>query len=177
MTRLFYLALALIGLHASFAYAEIDVYSFDTPQQEKQFQDLSNTLRCPKCQNNTIADSNAALAQDLRNKVYQMTKQGQSKQQIVDYMVARYGNFVTYEPPFSWSTAVLWLGPLMVLVIGFGSIVWRSRRASSIEGSGQWDEDKQSRLDSLLQKSEHNSTHTPNHKSEHQSRQKHGEDK
>ena len=66
MTRLFYLALVLIGLHASFAYAEIDVYTFDTPQQEKQFQELSNTLRCPKCQNNTIADSNAALAQDLR---------------------------------------------------------------------------------------------------------------
>ncbi|MGL6172018.1 MAG: cytochrome c-type biogenesis protein, partial [Vibrio sp.] len=83
------------------ALATIEVYDFDTPEQEKQFQDLGATLRCPKCQNNTIADSNAELAQDLRQKVYEMTKEGKSKAEIVDYMIARYGNFVTYNPPLT----------------------------------------------------------------------------
>jgi len=71
-----------------FALVAIDVYDFDTPEQEAQFHELSNTLRCPKCQNNSIADSNAALAQDLRQKVYEMTKEGKSKGEIVDYMIA-----------------------------------------------------------------------------------------
>ena len=79
----------------------IEVFDFDYPQQEAQFQELSHTLRCPKCQNNSISDSNAELAKDLRLKVYQMTKAGKSKQEIVDYMVARYGNFVTYNPPLN----------------------------------------------------------------------------
>ncbi|WP_044365812.1 cytochrome c-type biogenesis protein, partial [Vibrio fluvialis] len=105
------------------ALAAIDVYDFDTPEQETQFQELSNTLRCPKCQNNSIADSNAELAKDLRHKVYEMTKEGKSKDEIVDYMIARYGNFVTYNPPFTLSTAILWLGPVSVLLIGFGVIV------------------------------------------------------
>ncbi|QSA19380.1 cytochrome c-type biogenesis protein CcmH, partial [Vibrio furnissii] len=88
--------------------AAIDVYDFESPEQETQFQELSNTLRCPKCQNNSIADSNAELAKDLRHKVYEMTKEGKSKSEIVDYMIARYGNFVTYNPPFTLSTAILW---------------------------------------------------------------------
>ncbi|MBD2852852.1 cytochrome c-type biogenesis protein CcmH [Vibrio parahaemolyticus] len=113
------------------AHAAIEVYEFDNLEQEQQFKELGHTLRCPKCQNNTISDSNAELAQDLRHKVYEMTKEGKSKEEIVDYMIARYGNFVTYNPPFTMSTAILWLGPLAVVLDGFGFIVLRSRKAKT----------------------------------------------
>ncbi|WJG25283.1 cytochrome c-type biogenesis protein CcmH [Vibrio furnissii] len=144
---------AAAALMVSFtAMAAIDVYDFESPEQETQFQELSNTLRCPKCQNNSIADSNAELAKDLRHKVYEMTKEGKSKSEIVDYMIARYGNFVTYNPPFTLSTAILWLAPLSVLLIGFGVIVIRSRRSKAATASTptQWDTDKEVRLKALL---------------------------
>lgn len=144
---------AAAALMVSFtAMAAIDVYDFESPEQETQFQELSNTLRCPKCQNNSIADSNAELAKDLRHKVYEMTKEGKSKSEIVDYMIARYGNFVTYNPPFTLSTAILWLAPLSVLLIGFGVIVIRSRRSKVATASTptQWDTDKEARLKALL---------------------------
>ncbi len=138
------------------AYAAIEVYEFDTLEQEQQFKELGNTLRCPKCQNNTIADSNAELAQDLRQKVYEMTKAGKSEQEIVDYMIARYGNFVTYNPPLTLVTSVLWLGPISVLIIGFTLMVLRSRRAGKTAPvkEEKWDKDKEARLKALLEEDE-----------------------
>ncbi|AUI86648.1 cytochrome c-type biogenesis protein CcmH [Vibrio azureus] len=150
-----FLLVIFTALFLSFiAQAAIEVYEFDTLEQEQQFKELGHTLRCPKCQNNTISDSNAELAQDLRHKVYEMTKNGQSKQEIVDYMIARYGNFVTYNPPFTFATAILWLGPLIVVIGGFGLIIWRSRRSkqhSKPDPSTQWNEEKEARLKSLLE--------------------------
>jgi len=133
------------------AYAAIDVYDFETPEQEQQFHELSNTLRCPKCQNNSIADSNAALAQDLRQKVYEMTQEGKSKDEIIDYMIARYGNFVTYNPPLTVSTAILWVAPLSVLLIGFIVIVVRTKRRKAEAVDHDWDENKEQRLKALLE--------------------------
>lgn len=141
------------------ALSAIEVFDFDTAEQEAQFQDLSHTLRCPKCQNNSISDSNAELAKDLRMKVYQMTKQGKSKQEIVDYMVARYGNFVTYNPPLTLSTAILWLAPFGIVLFGFGFIVLRSRKKASTKqanDSEQWDEDQEQRLKALLDETDSN---------------------
>ncbi len=138
-------------LFTAFGHAAIEVYDFDNAEQETQFQELSNTLRCPKCQNNSIADSNAALAQDLRHKVYEMTKQGKSKQDIIDYMTARYGDFITYNPPFTLSTAILWLGPLFVVALGFGFIIIRSRqRLVSHSNSEHWDNKKEARVNEIL---------------------------
>ncbi|HHE0474254.1 TPA: cytochrome c-type biogenesis protein [Vibrio parahaemolyticus] len=136
------------------AHAAIEVYEFDNLEQEQQFKELGHTLRCPKCQNNTISDSNAELAQDLRHKVYEMTKEGKSKEEIVDYMIARYGNFVTYNPPFTMSTAILWLGPLAVVLGGFGLIVLRSRKSKAkvtANNDEKWDEQKEVRLKALLE--------------------------
>ncbi|MGF1910340.1 cytochrome c-type biogenesis protein CcmH [Vibrio kasasachensis] len=132
------------------AQATIEVYEFENLQQEQQFKELGNTLRCPKCQNNTIADSNAELAQDLRHKVYEMTKQGKSKDEIVDYMIARYGNFVTYNPPFTVATSILWLGPLAVVLFGFGIIIMRSRKTKKVATDEKWDQNKEQRLKALL---------------------------
>lgn len=151
------LFILLCLLFAIPAMSAIEVFDFDTPQQEAQFQELSHTLRCPKCQNNSISDSNAELAKDLRLKVYQMTKEGKSKQEIVDYMVARYGNFVTYNPPVTVSTAILWLAPLVIVVFGFGFIVLRSRNKAAIQATqetAQWDEEQEQRLKHILDESD-----------------------
>ncbi|GLT16215.1 cystathionine gamma-synthase [Vibrio algivorus] len=153
------LLMLLCMLFAVPAMSAIEVFDFDTPEQEAQFQELSHTLRCPKCQNNSISDSNAELAKDLRLKVYQMTKDGQSKQEIVDYMVARYGNFVTYNPPLTPSTAVLWLAPLGIVIFGFGFIVIRSRRksaAAQVKNSTSLDKAQEQRLKELLEESDSN---------------------
>ncbi|WP_404819149.1 cytochrome c-type biogenesis protein [Vibrio tritonius] len=138
-------------LWASHVWAAIDVYHFDSAEQEIQFQELSAALRCPKCQNNTIADSNAALAKDLRQKVYEMTKEGKSRQDIVDYMVARYGDFITYNPPLTLGTLILWVGPLLVLMFGL-VMIWYCSRRSSLESheSDNWDSSKEERLNTLL---------------------------
>ena len=134
------------------AHATIQIYEFEDLEQEQQFKELSSTLRCPKCQNNTIADSNSELAVDIRQKVYDMTKQGKSKQDIVDYMVARYGNFVTYKPPFTFATAILWLGPIFVVMFGFGFIFVRSsKKQALINEDENWSQAKETRLKALLE--------------------------
>ncbi len=149
------IALASCLLFIMPAMAAIDVYEFDNEQQEQQFKELSQTLRCPKCQNNTISDSNAELAKDLRAKVYEMTKQGKSSDEIVDYMIDRYGNFVTYKPPFTIATSILWLGPLIVVLIGFGLIVVNSRKKAAKSAQNEdWSKEKESRLKALLKEDE-----------------------
>ncbi len=108
--------------------AAIDTYQFATLEQEEQYRDLTQQLRCPKCQNNSIADSNAIIATDMRNKVYELMQAGYSKPQVINYMVDRYGNFVTYEPPVTPATLILWLGPLLLVVGGGIFILYRPRR-------------------------------------------------
>jgi cytochrome c-type biogenesis protein CcmH len=150
MKRLIILLFGSLVLSFS-AVAAIDVFEFDNEQQEEQFKELSQTLRCPKCQNNTISDSNAELAKDLRVKVYEMTKEGKSKSEIVDYMIARYGNFVTYKPPFTIATSILWLGPLFVVLLGFSVLVFNSKRKSKqASQSSDWDAENEARLKNLL---------------------------
>ncbi|MGK3141418.1 cytochrome c-type biogenesis protein [Pantoea sp. C2G6] len=128
-------------------WATIDTLQFDSVAQEEQYRDLTASLRCPKCQNNSIADSNAMIAADMRLKVYQLMKQGQSRQQIIDYMVARYGNFVSYSPPVTPSTLILWVGPALFVLLGGCIIILRSRRRQS---SSALDEHEQQRLEALL---------------------------
>ncbi|CAL11362.1 putative cytochrome c-type biogenesis protein [Yersinia enterocolitica subsp. enterocolitica 8081] len=117
-------------------------------EQEQQYRELTEQLRCPKCQNNSIADSNAIIAADMRGKVYELQQQGNSKQQIIDYMVARYGNFVTYEPPVTAATLILWVGPAMFVLIGAVIVVLRARRR--VEKEAALSPQEQQRLDILL---------------------------
>ncbi|MEN4571099.1 cytochrome c-type biogenesis protein [Pantoea agglomerans] len=140
--------LLLCGLLFSInLWASIDTLQFDSVAQEEQYRDLTASLRCPKCQNNSIADSNAMIAADMRLKVYQLMKQGQSRQQIIDYMVARYGNFVSYSPPVTPSTLVLWAGPALFALLGCAVIILRSRQRKT---RSELDEDEQQRLNALL---------------------------
>ncbi|CNI64730.1 cytochrome c-type biogenesis protein [Yersinia vastinensis] len=155
--RLFSLLLGLILSWS--AFAAIDTYTFSTEAQEQQYRELTEQLRCPKCQNNSIADSNAIIAADMRGKVYELQQQGQSKQQIIDYMVARYGNFVTYEPPVTAATLILWVGPALFVLIGAVIVVLRARRR--VESEAPLSEQEQQRLHRLLAEQAVTEQHSP----------------
>jgi len=90
----------------------------DNPVLEKKVLELANELRCLVCQNQTIAESNADLAVDLKNQVRQQLSEGRSKQEILKYMTERYGDFVLYKPPFNASTLMLWVGPFLLMLLG-----------------------------------------------------------
>ena len=111
-------------------------YDFASEEQEALFNKLSNELRCLVCQNQAIADSNADLAKDLRDEMYGMLQQGKSEAEIVEFMVARYGDFVLYRPPMKPVTWLLWFGPALALIVGFFivvRIVNRQKRAAAVE--------------------------------------------
>lgn len=106
---------------------------FDTPAQEEQYQTLIRELRCTVCQNQSLVDSNADLARDLRRNIYQMIRQGQEQEEITAYMVSRYGDFVLYRPPVQANTYLLWFGPFLFLLAGMlvlVAVVGRQRRAA-----------------------------------------------
>lgn len=98
------------------------------PQLEADVMELSHKLRCLVCQNQSIAESNAPLALDLRDQVREQLAAGRSKNDVIDYLVARYGDFVLYDPPFKATTLLLWGGPVLLLVGGAGWLAWRLRR-------------------------------------------------
>ncbi|WP_196005749.1 cytochrome c-type biogenesis protein CcmH [Citrobacter freundii] len=123
----FLLGLLMLVISGS-ALATIDVMQFKDEVQEQQFRQLTEQLRCPKCQNNSIADSNSMIATDLRQKVYELMQEGKSQKEIVDYMVARYGNFVTYDPPLTPLTVLLWVMPVVAIGLGGWIIFARTRR-------------------------------------------------
>ena len=123
----FLLGLLMLVISGS-ALATIDVMQFKDEAQEQQFRQLTEQLRCPKCQNNSIADSNSMIATDLRQKVYELMLEGKSQKEIVDYMVARYGNFVTYDPPLTPLTVLLWVMPVVAIGLGGWIIFARTRR-------------------------------------------------
>ncbi|HCU2343542.1 TPA: cytochrome c-type biogenesis protein CcmH [Citrobacter freundii] len=123
----FLLGLLMLVISGS-ALATIDVMQFKDEAQEQQFRQLTEQLRSPKCQNNSIADSNSMIATDLRQKVYELMQEGKSQKEIVDYMVARYGNFVTYDPPLTPLTVLLWVMPVVAIGLGGWIIFARTRR-------------------------------------------------
>ena len=106
--------LALTGI----AHAAIDTYEFANDAERARFRELTQELRCPKCQNQDLADSNAPIATDLRREIFRMLGEGKDNQQIIDFMVDRYGDFVRYKPALTSKTVVLWFGPLALLVGG-----------------------------------------------------------
>ncbi|MDR1994494.1 cytochrome c-type biogenesis protein CcmH [Azonexus sp.] len=124
------LCLAATGAQASSAW-EAAVAA--DPVAEKRLQALSKELRCLVCQNETIADSNAELAVDLRREIRGMIHDGRSDNEIIDFMVARYGDFVLYRPPVKGVTLLLWGGPVVLLLLGLGALfAYLRRRAGRV---------------------------------------------
>lgn len=110
--------------------APIEFNQFNNSQQEADYQSLIQTLRCPQCQNNNIADSNATIATDMRAKTLELLKRGKNKDEVVEYMVERYGNFVTYDPPLTPATIFLWVLPALLILSGLGLILIRKKKGS-----------------------------------------------
>ncbi|NLJ93143.1 MAG: cytochrome c-type biogenesis protein CcmH [Aeromonadales bacterium] len=150
--RLCSLLTLLVGFWLTPAMAAIDVYEFSEPKQEAMFHELTKELRCPKCQNQDISDSESELAKDLRDKTYAMLLEGKSKQEVVDYMVARYGNFILYKPPVMASTLILWISPILVVLIGFIVVVVRTRNKPHHSIDNELSIEEQQRLHELLNK-------------------------
>ncbi len=129
------LILVFFLLLSPLVYA-VDAYQFSNPEQQADYQSLVSELRCLVCQNQTIGDSNAELAADLRRQVHEMLQQGKSRDEVLQFMTARYGDFVLYNPPLKAKTSLLWLGPVAFLLIGLLSVfllVRRKRAAQSVE--------------------------------------------
>ena len=102
------------------AHSAEPVLQFSTPERAALYDELTREFRCLKCQNQNLADSNAGLASDLRNEIQQQVEAGQGRDEIAAYLVARYGEFVLYRPPFKRSTWALWIGPFILLLVGVG---------------------------------------------------------
>lgn len=148
MAKLFALLLGLILAGAALA-REAPPAAAD-PALEKRVLALTEQLRCLVCQNQTIADSHAELAVDLKNQVREKLKQGESEEKIIEYMVARYGDFVLYRPPVKASTMPLWLGPFVLLLAALGGLFYYIARRRRSAPERALSEEEQARVRSLL---------------------------
>ncbi|MCP5326684.1 MAG: cytochrome c-type biogenesis protein CcmH [Oceanospirillaceae bacterium] len=143
-------------LFMSNAFAVVDgyQYQFENAELQARFDQLANDLRCPKCQNQNLADSHAQVAADLRKQLYQQIEAGKDDQQILDYMVERYGDFVLYRPRVNTMTYVLWFGPALLGVVAlltFIVIVVRRRKNTAEAAVQELDDAQRDRLNALLQ--------------------------
>ncbi|MCQ6257737.1 cytochrome c-type biogenesis protein [Pseudomonas sp. Q11] len=142
---------------ASTVQAAIDAYTFKDEAERSRYTELTRELRCPKCQNQDIADSNAPIAADLRKEIFRMLDEGQSNQQIINFMVDRYGEFVRYKPELNGHTWLLWFGPGGLLLIGAVVIylVVERHRESHGDDVEVFSERERRRLFLLLDKNTH----------------------
>ncbi len=129
--------------------APIATFEFDNDEQEALFTRLGHELRCLVCQNQSIGDSNADLAVDLRKEIYGMIMQGKSEQQIIDFMVQRYGDFVLYKPPMKPMTWMLWFGPLIAFIIALAYALYYVRSQQTRSATPQLEADDIERLKNL----------------------------
>ncbi|MFN3715007.1 MAG: cytochrome c-type biogenesis protein [Alcanivoracaceae bacterium] len=113
-------------------FAAEDIYQFESAADERRFRELLVQLRCPKCQNQAIADSDAPISLDMREQVAEMIRAGRSNDEIVDYFVQRYGDFVSYHPPLTPQTMILWVAPLGAMLGGGLLVFFQMRRARRI---------------------------------------------
>ncbi|NVK37319.1 MAG: cytochrome c-type biogenesis protein CcmH [Gammaproteobacteria bacterium] len=151
--------LVIVFLFSQMSLAIVDGHEYQFTEGDDQqnqtraqlFQQLAEELRCPKCQNQNLADSNAMIAGDLRRELYQQVKSGQEAQDIIDFMVNRYGEFVLYRPQMNAMTYVLWFGPVVLLLVAVMCLILVIRKRK--QGKDQVEEltaEQQQRLNALL---------------------------
>lgn len=150
MLRIVCLLMAMMAPGVATADVEA-VYDFENRSEEQRYQNLISELRCPKCQNQNIADSNSPISKDMRNAVYQMMLNGKSNDAIVDSLVGRFGEFVKYKPDLESRTFVLWATPFIAVFGGFllvAVVVVRSRKAGM--ATPELSAEEQARIDKML---------------------------
>lgn len=128
-----------------------EILPFSSDAERQLFMQLTAELRCPQCQNQNIADSNAIVAVDMRQKTYELVRQGQNRQQVLDYMINRYGDFVHYQPPVNRYTIWLWLAPLLLLLLLLAiGIFRRFNPAAQVAEQPSGGTDNEAQLDQLI---------------------------
>lgn len=142
--------LVIILLIPGLAAAEEARPLADNPQVEARLKTLAVELRCLVCQNQTLADSHAPLAEDLRREVREMIAKDMSDKEIIDFLVQRYGDFVLYRPPWKASTTLLWLGPFLLLIAGATGLVFALRRRQKKLADVTLSEEEHNRVAQLL---------------------------
>jgi cytochrome c-type biogenesis protein CcmH len=145
---LFALTLGVWALAAG--AAGVEPRPFEHPAEESRYRGLIEELRCLVCQNQSLAESDADLAKDLRDQTYQMVREGRSDAEIVDFMVARYGDFVLYRPPVRPTTALLWFGPVLLAVAGALIVLVKVRRRAHRPAAAALSPDQERRAQDLL---------------------------
>jgi cytochrome c-type biogenesis protein CcmH len=131
ITSIFFnLIMSLLLCGSAVTWATIDTYQFNNEAQELRYQALIAELRCPKCQNQNLAGSDAPIAKDLKDRTYQLLQDGKTDSEIRDYMVERYGDFISYKPPVRGSTYALWFGPFALLLVVVLVLVWRRKKVT-----------------------------------------------
>lgn len=141
-----------VGLFVSFnsVSSPVDTYVFKDEVTKIRFNALNKELRCPKCQNQNLADSNSPIAADLRREVYELLNQGKADIEIMDYMVARYGDFVLYRPRVNSLTYILWFAPVVLILIGIVVVVLIVRRKPVVREEAVLSEDQKNKLKHIL---------------------------
>ncbi|HKM37820.1 MAG TPA: cytochrome c-type biogenesis protein [Thiopseudomonas sp.] len=135
------------------AQASIDTYEFSTQAERARYRVLVEELRCPKCQNQNIADSDSPIAMDMRDEIFKKLENGETDEQIIGFLVDRYGDFVRYNPPVNSRTLILWYGPAAFLAFGFlmvAVIIYRRRRSLRTDTEQNLSSDEKSRLSDIL---------------------------
>ena len=127
----------------------VDVLTFDSEQQQRRYKALIDEFRCPKCLNTNLSGSDAPIALDLRRSVYRLVRNGESDQEIRDFLQQRYGDFVLYKPPFAGRTAFIWLIPIGLLLLGVAVLVALQGRGRRQQAAGLSAAEVQ-RLDEIL---------------------------
>ena len=145
MKRIMTCGLFALYLFTQNLYAADVPVTFDSPEKEARYYSLIEGVRCLVCQNQSLADSHADLAQDLRNEIIQMIKAGKSNKEILQFLVDRYGDFVLYRPPLQRNTLLLWLGPFAFLLIGIivAIVIIRKQFATKTDNLELTDEQQQ----------------------------------
>lgn len=146
----------LLALQIPLSWSVIETYDFQRPGDRERYNDFINELRCPKCQNQNLAGSNSPIAADLRRELHRMIDDGQTDTQIIDFMVARYGDFILYRPPLDKNTVVLWTAPVLLLLIGLALVGLfvrkvKSEVAETVSDPTQLTNEEQQRLQQILQ--------------------------
>lgn len=140
----------VLGLQLNLSQAGVEFRQFDKAELEARYNVLTDELRCLVCQNQNLKGSNSDLAKDMRDKVYDMIKAGKTNQEIVDFMVARYGDFVLYKPPFKSTTLLLWLGPLLFFIIALISVIRIVKQRNKLDSIDELTEEEHQRAQALL---------------------------
>jgi cytochrome c-type biogenesis protein CcmH len=138
----------LLLSQSAFSYTLAE-FKFDDPKKGEDFRSVIEQMRCLVCQNESLAASNADLAQDLRKEIYEMMQAGKNKDEIIKFMVARYGDFVLYNPPVKPSTYPIWFGPILLFMLG-AVVLYLNLRKKSRSQETELSEAEQQRLDNLL---------------------------